>query len=75
VQAIAQSELRPEDAIIMVVGDPALFGGIEALEVFGEVTVIDLDNLDNTDGAAVPYQEVPYQGVPYPAVTRAARQP
>lgn len=55
VQTIAQSELRPEDAIIMVVGDPELFGGADALAVFGEVTVIDLQDT----GAYLPARDTP----------------
>jgi zinc protease len=41
VQEAARAELRPDRAIVLVVGDPAQFG--RALEEFGEVTVIDLE--------------------------------
>ena len=61
VQDVAQNELRPEDAIIMVVGDPELFGGREALAAFGEVTVIDLEDTENS-GAFLPSQDTPRLG-------------
>jgi zinc protease len=41
VQAVAQQELRPDDLIIMVVGDPAKFDA--PLDQFGEVVTIDLE--------------------------------
>ncbi len=41
VQTIAQQELRPDDLIIMVVGDPAKFDA--PLDQFGEVVTIDLE--------------------------------
>ncbi|AEB12656.1 M16 family metallopeptidase [Marinithermus hydrothermalis] len=41
VQAVAQAELRPEEVIILVVGDAALFD--RPLEAFGEVEVIQPD--------------------------------
>lgn len=53
IQAISQAELRPDEAVIVVVGDPEQFGGADALEVFGEVTVIDVE-ADDTDGASLP---------------------
>lgn len=63
VQDVAQNELRPEDAIIMVVGDPELFGGTEALAAFGNVTVIDLEDSEDTEGASL-------RDVPAPSLTR-----
>ena len=41
VQAIAQQELKPDEVIIMVVGDAALFD--RPLEDFGEVITLELD--------------------------------
>ncbi len=53
IQTISQAELRPDEAIIVVVGDPEQFGGADALETFGDVTIIDVD-ADDTDGATLP---------------------
>ena len=41
VQAVAQQEMRPDDVIIMVVGDATLFD--RPLENFGEVITLELD--------------------------------
>ena len=41
VQAIAQQQLRPEEFVIMVVGDPAKFDA--PLDQFGEVVTIELE--------------------------------
>ncbi|HEX7003957.1 MAG TPA: pitrilysin family protein [Trueperaceae bacterium] len=41
IQRVAREELHPQEAVIMVVGDPELFGG--SLEDFGEVVTIDLE--------------------------------
>lgn len=41
IQRVASEELHPEEAVIMVVGDPELFGG--SLEEFGEVETIELE--------------------------------
>ena len=41
IQQVAREQLHPQEAVIMVVGDPALFGG--SLEQFGEVVTIELE--------------------------------
>ncbi|MEM7734684.1 MAG: pitrilysin family protein [Deinococcota bacterium] len=60
IQTISQTELRPDEAIIVVVGDPEQFGGADALEVFGDVIIIDVD-ADDTDGAYLPNLLTPSQ--------------